>query len=89
MDGTQKVWIAYDYEDVVAVAATQARARRAAEQQCSDQVDKGYFAASAAEKRYRWLDDDHMEIYSGNGYEWHGTGFWVRAYDLLTETDHG
>lgn len=87
----QQVWLAYDYEDVVAVATTEARARRAAEEYTAADIEKNYFGPKA-QKRFTWDDEGRLSIYrpwkhhfSGEVHEWWGTGVSVSPKPLLTE----
>lgn len=91
----QQVWLVYDYGDVVAVATTEARAHRAAEEHTAADIDKKYFGPEA-QKRFAWNDKGELSIYcpwkhhfSGEVHEWRGTGVSVSSKPLLTEGSDG
>lgn len=90
MDDT--VWIVSDFEETVAVAATEARAKRAAEDRTSAEVDSNYSWPASAEKRFRWNDEGNMSIFcprphpfTGVIHDWQETNLWVRSLPLPTD----
>ena len=87
----ETVWIVSDFEETVAVAATEARAKRAAEDRTSAEVDSNDFGPGA-EKRFRWNDEGNMSIFcprphlfTGVIHDWQETNLWGRSLPLLTD----
>lgn len=87
------VWVVRDLDDLVAVAASEDRARRAAEDHVSVEIDRGYFGP-AAEKRFQWDDKGDLSVFcpkphhfTGVVHDWRVTGLDVSSQPLLSEED--
>ena len=89
----ENVWVVFDLDELVAVAASEARARRAAEEHASAEVDRNYFGPTA-EKRFLWDDKykGYLSIFcprphhfTGVVHDWTDTGLWVTSRPLLTD----
>jgi|RhiMetdeSRZDD1v2_1073273.scaffolds.fasta_scaffold00494_23 hypothetical protein len=86
---SREVWVVFDCDDLVAVAATEARARQAAEEHAADHIDKGYFSKDA-EKRFQWKDGQ-MSIWDRTSPRhrspvgWCPTGFTINAATVLDD----
>lgn len=88
------VWVVFDYEEMVAVATSEARARRAAEELASAGIDKGHYGPAAA-KRFQWnLVKGDLSIFCPRAHpftgvveDWHVTGLGVTAHPLLTDEE--
>lgn len=91
-----QVWVVSDYDDLVAVAATEASAHQAARMHVADHIDKGYFGPDT-EKRFKWSDNDphktgsdcrYLSVWGrasahGSPMDWRGTGVTVSPQPLL------
>lgn len=87
------VWVVFDLDELVAVAASPARARQAAEDHVSAQVDRGFYGPTA-EKRFQWDGKDDLSIFcprahhfTGVVHDWRETGLGVMSRSLLTDTE--
>ena len=85
------VWVVFDYEEMAAVATSEARARQAAEELASAGIDKGYYGPAAA-KRFRWADKGDLSIFCPRAHhftgvveDWYATGLGVASHPLLTD----
>lgn len=78
------VWVIMDYDEFVAVAATEAAAREHAEAQAGKKLAEGYYGAGA-ERKFRWDDGHELQRWGEkwNRVGWQGSGFWLIESELI------